>query len=545
MADGGAGAITQREAEQAASLKLRSDVRWNIFAAATVLPFCILLYRYAGLDFYYDELYSLIHYVIVPLKKTAFEYMDANNHYLSNIFNNLFLKAIGENDVYSLMDYPWAIRLFQLIYMIPAFPLFYVLVRRHAGRPAAIIALTILATTIPYHNYILQMRGYSLTVLLMIVLLWFVWEFERSRGMLHGIGIAVSCALFLYSMPSNLYALSGIVFFYAAEALLTPVLARRSVPGNTNGAGQRETMSARLLRDASVLGWLGAGVLAAVGLYAPILKGMLNDPQLRSAGLFYTPTMVKMMPSVLTAFVSWRWLAVAFAAMGIALSAVRRACRANGRMRRMALSATVLVVPFAASLVRGDRPYDRHFLALVPFFCILVAEGIAVLVEGTSLRKRFALVAGALFVYLAATFVWGVNRIDRKIAADIIIGNQSVGITYNYFQAHYAPHRLVRLLMSLSDRYPPDTVPLVVNYCDRLSMIQYLNKYEYKVANIHRLPELIHLSPTWLVISGAPFRHRSEFAAKYSDYEMKLLNDPLQFHNLFLMTRKSDGSKDQ
>ncbi len=546
MADGGASATTQREAEQAASLKLRSDVRWNIFAAATVLPFCILLYRYAALDFYYDELYSLIHYVIVPLKKTAFEYMDANNHYLSNIFNNLFLKAIGENDVYSLMDYPWAIRLFQLVYVIPAFPLFYVLVLRRSGRPAAIIALMLLATTIPYHNYVLQMRGYSLSVLLMIVLLWFLWEYERSRGMLHGYAIVVSCALFLYSMPSNLYALSGIVVFYAAETLLIPVLAKRTVTKSANGAGQRETMRASLLRDVSVLGWLGAGALAAAGLYAPILKGMLNDPQLRSAGLFYLPTLTKMMPSVLTSFVSWRWMAVVFAAAGIALCMVRKECRANGRMRRMTFSAAVLVIPFAASFIRGDRPYDRHFLALAPLFCILVGEGMAALVEGTALRKRFPLVAGALFVYLAATFVWGINRIERKIADDIIIGNQSVGITYNYFQAHYAPHRLVRLLMSLSEQYPPDIVPLVVNYCDRLSMIQYLNKYEYKVANIHRLPEFIHLSPTWLVISGAPFRHRSEFAARYPDYELKLLNDPLQFHNLFLMTRKSDtGSVQQ
>jgi hypothetical protein len=425
--------------------------------------------------------------------------------------------------------------------MIPAFPLFYVLVRRHAGHPAAIIALMLLATTIPYHNYILQMRGYSLTVLLMIVLLWFLWEYERSRGVFHGIGIAVSSALFLYSMPSNLYALSGIAFFFASEALLILVLAKRSVTVNTNGAGQRQTMRASLLRDVSVLGWLGAGALAAVGLYAPILKGMLNDPQLRSAGFFYMPTLTKMMPSVLKAFVSWRWLAVVFAVAGIALCMVRKEFRANGRIRRMALSTAVLVAPFAASFIRGDRPYDRHFLALVPVFCILVAEGITALVEGTALRKRFPFVAGALFVYLAATFVWGVNRIERKIANDIIIGNQSVGITFNYFQAHYAPHRLVRLLMSLSEQYPPDIVPIVVNYCDRLSMIQYLNKYELKVANIHRLPEFIHLSPTWLVISGAPFRCRSEFAVKYPDYEMKLLNDPLQFHNLFLMTRKTEA----
>ena len=86
---------------------VRSKRTCWFLAFLSVIPFAVLLCRYVNLDFYYDELYTLIHYVFVPLKKTVAEYHDANNHYLSNIFNNIYLQVLGVKDVYSLMDYPY------------------------------------------------------------------------------------------------------------------------------------------------------------------------------------------------------------------------------------------------------------------------------------------------------------------------------------------------------------------------------------------------------------------------------------------------------
>lgn len=195
-------------------MKLNYTAKYRIFTVLTVIPFFVWLYRYINLDFFYDEVYSLVHYIFVPVEKTVAQYQNSNNHFLSNLINNIYVKLIGEESVFTLMNHTYVIRLVQLVYVIITLVVFYRLCRKFFNKYIALFSIILLTTSIPYYNFALQVRGYNLSILLLCIVLYYLWKFEQGYSWIDGLLLALSSALFLYSMPSNLYTLCGIGLFY-------------------------------------------------------------------------------------------------------------------------------------------------------------------------------------------------------------------------------------------------------------------------------------------------------------------------------------------
>ena len=196
---------------------------WFLILAAGCLPFFYWLYQRIHLDFWWDEIYTLKNSVLVPLWQTLTTYPAPNHHIFSNLLNNLYLNDfIGlfkHPDLISLMENPATIRIFMVVYTLITIFYIYRIAKAESGSSAAVLAVIVLISTIPYYNMVLQVRGYSLSTMLFCMLLYYLGSFERSAGVKDGFLVILLAALMLYTIPSNLYFLLSMMVYYAGVLL--------------------------------------------------------------------------------------------------------------------------------------------------------------------------------------------------------------------------------------------------------------------------------------------------------------------------------------
>ena len=71
-----------------------------------------------NLDFWNDEIYTLKNFVFVPLSTTLLDYHVPNNHIFFNFLNNVYLKTIGIENLFDLMNNPAQLRILPFCYTV-------------------------------------------------------------------------------------------------------------------------------------------------------------------------------------------------------------------------------------------------------------------------------------------------------------------------------------------------------------------------------------------------------------------------------------------
>ena len=536
-------------------MKLNITKKYQIYAVVATLPFFVWLYRYINADFYYDEVFTLIHYVLVPLKNTIAIYKDINNHFLSNLINNIYLKLISEESLYSLMDHPWVIRIVQLVYTIITLSIFYHLCRKFFNRHIALLSIILLTTSIPFYNYALQVRGYNISITLLCIFLYFLWNFEQHYRLKDGVLLAVSCALLIYSLLSNLYTLLGIMIFYSLEGLISYILmlSKNKIKSAKQKKMQLEPQLTfiRKNREIVILSILGCGIILSIILYSPLLKGLLNDQNLaRQNEYFYMPILFEIMPSVFHAFLSWRYLVALLSISGFIFLLVNYKKYDKEYIRKTLFCIVVIVIPVMTSFIRGDKPWDRFFLNQIPLFCLLLSLCLYFLLRNIIEKSKIPYIAAALFLYTNTTFYFGVKHINDKLLNDIKTETMSVSLLYNYWQAHYAPLKLLQFFTQnyRLPKYNDRCVFLLVEKCDRAATPAYLNKFTEEFSDPTEWVWTFTSAENWKKFTGIydsiyvftayPYEFKRGFLYHFPDFEIKRLNERLQFQNIFLVTKK-------
>ena len=118
----------------------KPTIREDLAIIAVFAPFLFWVFRLINMDFWYDEVFSLVHYTFVPLQETIANYSTANNHILFNLINNIFIRLIGIRDLYALMDQPFIIRILPLGYTIISLLYVYLIGRSFFNRFIAVTA---------------------------------------------------------------------------------------------------------------------------------------------------------------------------------------------------------------------------------------------------------------------------------------------------------------------------------------------------------------------------------------------------------------------
>lgn len=495
----------------------RFNASEGLLLACVVLPFLAWLTRFINLDFWYDEVFTLTNYALVPVSKTVTDYTFPNNHVLFNLLSNLYLRAIGFTGLGSLLDRPWTLRILPLCCSLGALAYLYLAARRFLGRLPAQVSLAILATTIPFYNFAVQIRGFSLSFLLVSATLYHTLCFERSGRWSHALVTVLASALALYAIPLNLYftATLGAWFLFSATA-----------GSQQPGCRKRRLFLAGLLA-------LGAGLAAL--LYIPMLRDVVGNRFVRSHGLFNLSTIASVMPRVLNYLVSFRYLLPVLAFIGLVVVLRTRHKQGPAPDRMLLMLLVLLVGPFVLSFIRGDLPFLRVFVNLAPAFALLLGALVARSTDPVPwLRNRSWLVVPLLVAYCNVTFWFGLNHIRNHVLADIQLGRKSQDIMYNYYQALYRPKAVVARLKDEVTRHP---APVVCLDYDQAVLPEYLRHAGVEWNPAQALGPVLSQYNAAYVITAFPNLFLDQMKAHFPQFTITRLNRIPDFHNAFSLTR--------
>lgn len=522
-----------------------------IAAIILVLPsLALLLAWHMHLDFWHDEVYTFDHFVFVPLWHTLSDYHVPNNHVLLNLINNVYVSCLGFNGTESLMDRPWIIRGLMLVYAAGAVWYTWRIANRNLSPLAGWTAVLVLVTTVPFTNFAAQVRGYSLSMWLLTVALYYLLEFDKSGRWQNAVGVVIAAALLVYTIPSNVYVLLSIAACCAA-ALRGPqaLAALPSGQGSdcpailpSQDAAHRSVATGILYSTTLTLLPL-AGIAAGGLLYLPMLKQMVGHDYLRSNGLFNMATLTHQMPEVLWALLSGRYLLLA------AVMAGGTACLVSSRRRnrrlaasRYALFASLLVLPFVASFIRGDQPPSRIFVVLAPVAALLIASSVE-MVRPQDLSRRVTIVAvlaGALYCY--ATLALCLADTAGRLQADILQGHKNDAVSCMYYLGCYEPSTV---LADLARHYHADPTPIFVcDYGDDYALPRYLQRSRLPARKIVD-PGQIQYSTRGraYMLTAYPYRFMDRLRQMHPRARCQLLTQPARFQSVLLCQEGAEAGQ--
>ena len=517
---------------------------------AIATPFLFWLYQYINLDFWYDEVWSLLNYSFAPLSRTVTDYAVPNNHIFFNLINNLYLRCVGEKSLYALMDHPYVIRLLPLCYTL--LTLFYVhrIGRRYFDRLAAWVSVIVLVTTVPYYNFALQVRGYGLSTLLLCAVWYHGWGLEERFGRRDSILSALGTALSLYTLPSNLYFLAGTGAFYLAlgvwdRSRSARPKVRKGRPVIPADRGDCRVARWQALYDRSryfyIVFLMGIGVLTAVLLYLPVIGGVAGVASGKNSRLFYVPTLSSTLPTVFYYFLSHRYLFLPVVAVGFYFALFKGA---DPRLaRRLMLCLTLLVLPFVFCFVKGDQPPDRIFVVLTPVFAVVVAVCASHFfrhaVPGGGVRGWWV-VLGLVFLYCNVTFAFCIDRVHQRLRENLDEEKKAQDLYYNYYQAYYHPLRVIGDFARPYQRglQPGGSLPVLVCEGDALAFPQYLKKFHIAFYSCDRV-EKMKGGPDKAGVFVITFRDVKRLFQKDPHFECERLSGEADFCNFFLLVYRA------
>ena len=506
-----------------------------------VSPFFVwVAAKYISLDFWNDEALTLHLFALRPLKETVTNYQLPNNHIFFNLVNNIYFRLTGIESVGQLLDKPEKLRILMLVYT--GVTLFYVyrICARFLNVAIAFLALIILVTTVPFFNFAVQIRGYIMSIMLLVMFLYYAWSFEQTHSTGNAVMVAVTTMLALYAIPLNLYFLMAAMCFYFLSCGFT--FWNNKGENLFAGAGgfslRREVFAAS--PDLAVVIYMILGFSAAVVAYLPVFYLLINNRFVESHGLFNLHTVTTIAPRTLEYFVSHRYGIIALASLGL-LYFVRSLVRKQHLpfTRYSLYCLCLLLLPFIFSFVRGDRPFFRVFVNLTPVFAIFVSINLyyAYLMLQRWMKKLhpawWVLIA---MLYCQVTFAVELQAIDRQVYQDIQRGKRSQNIYYNYYQSHFRPKRLLQQFKH--EHFDQNTPVFAGYYFDPITLPLYCEHLQVPCKTMQLYEnELFALTSQVHVITARPFRCIQKIIKRYPAAECMVLNETLSYHNVLQCRR--------
>lgn len=269
-----------------------------VMTLAIALPSIIyLLVSYLNLDLWYDEIFSLNFFVFVPIEKIVTEYPVPNNHVFANLLNHFYVHSFGLEDV-DLLENPWKIRILFVIYTVITIIYVYLIRKSFFDDLCGKISVLVIVTTLPFLNFTLQVRGYSISMSLISMLIYHSFLYYRRGFWVNGIVVVLSTSLAIYTIPSNFYIISFMPMFFFSLFLIE----RKSVKKKLDGFIIDRNLIISLL--------IIFGIILSILFYTPIIDKVLGNDFVKSRGYPNFDTISSLMPQFFARIFSGRWLLV-------------------------------------------------------------------------------------------------------------------------------------------------------------------------------------------------------------------------------------------
>lgn len=328
---------------------------WQLWLLAAGLPLCLCAGR-LNCDLWYDEAYTVIHFVSQPWHRIICDYSAPNNH----IFYSLLL-----HPVYLLSAEEFVLRLPGFLFAAGTLWFTFRAGTACGGILPGVLATLWLGLTQMFIIHVMELRGYGLSLFLTAILGYLAFSNPKRsspRGFVASIGGPLCICALVYTIPTNLlFAIS-----------LTAFRAVREWDSKARAFGLRESWY-----------WLG-GILAGCALYLPVWE-QLHATATQAAGWNWQATLMITIAFFRAAFHDW-WPALM---LGILLYGVDLGCkwlkpkrgshgRRHGEQRGQPIFfpylwgwlAAGIIAPFILAGLLGVHPFVRNFLPALYFLAV-------------------------------------------------------------------------------------------------------------------------------------------------------------------------------
>lgn len=458
-----------------------------------------------SLDLWCDELVSLAMFSIQPFSVTVSEYPFPNNHIFYNLINNFFLRLIDSHNFSQVISSPFALRLLSLGFSITALAWLYRAMLRHFNLEAAWLATLVLATTLPFASYATQLRGYSLALLLTVILLDLWLRFLKSPTLLLGLAVVLCNVALVWDLPSNVYI--------SASLLLS------TIP-----LVWRPEMRKQVLKAAV---WLSGSLILGALFYLPVWDQVVKHGA--SAGLFrQADILYSLMPKVWGHLLTGRYLllpGLLFGAWLLARGRIPGGWSALGAV-------SLLVLPFLFFWAYGSRPYQRVFLMLaVPWAGaagLLLAAPLKTWAWGRALRWSWL---GMIFLICVGSYMWALSGWRNQVETANTTGGVMNNLSYCDHLHQFNP-RQTALSVLKEDECNVNRIFLGLDLHDGGTLYEYAKHFGLKLSADTEIVRPIIGQGECLYVAErgsmkAPLLNMGEKAV------LKLLNNKNQFYHLY------------
>lgn len=495
----------------------------NLSSKAMEIFFFIILFIWLYsdrlfLDFWNDELYTLKNFVFTQVSITLTDYHAPNNHVFLNLLNNIYLKIIGVDSLYELMENPFLMRALPLLYFLILLFFIYKLSLEFFNKRTAQLSLLLLFTSIPYYHFAFQIRGYGLSALFLVLIVYYGLRFLKSGKKTLLFLIAILTAFTFYTVLSNLYPLIGLLCFLYAKILWE----NKEKSSNLLNTFYQLPKNALFQLALSIK----IGLLIGLFFYLPIFEEVFfnsvvqtktNHPFLR---LGYNSVYL------LQGLISGRWIIAILAIIGY---------MKNFNNHRnwgcfFGLIFFMTFIPILLSFLRWDRSPIRVFVVMIPLLTILFGIGLDLFWE--LIRERLV---EYKFYFLGLSIIALVNfqmeksKIMHQIELDIQNNGRSQDLYYQYYSYHYQPLTDIKYFYeNIYDR----KYPVFIKGCEPHGIKHYLEKYNIKYYFFEDF-DSIKIEEKAFIITNHPYHLDS-----LSEFKITNLSKRNSYHNIISITRK-------
>lgn len=483
-----------------------------------LVPFLIWLLRYLNLDLWEDELTTLRYFVFVPFKTTLTYYPYPNNHIFANVLHQLYLKSTGMT-LADIMDAPFKIRAVYLLYIPLLLGYGYKTGKMIGGQICGLLMPLILLTTIPYYNFCLQVRGYGWCILLVAMLLYYLLQYEKQPSKKSGFIILIISVLLLYTIPSNLYLILAIIGFYMLWAMGQMFF-------------KKDEFSVVLKKNGQIILLLILSIALAVLLYVPVLKTLLNNPYVDSAGFLNTYTLFTTTPLVMMYFVSDRYVLFALAVLGLGIFLKKRTKVDPKKSKFVGLCLAMLSLPFFICFVHGGNAYQRIFTPLIPIFVLLMAFGLSQFFKKMQWSERTNWLALlVVFFYCQACFAYGIAKIEYRVVSDMDKGTINQNIYYNYYQVNFEPAKIAKAFLPIYQQ--TGWTPFLYHSYEE-AMPEYVKKEGITYEWLHQIDSTFAKNDSIYIITAKNKELFDNLKMVYPNIQCTFKKDTSYFHKIML-----------
>ena len=491
---------------------MKAKSLYYIFAVLGCIPLFLWGYKYLNVDLWYDEAYSLEHFALVDWKLTVLNYPAPNNHIFFNLTSQLLSRITGLRDLFDATENIYVFRLFQGIIALVTACYSATILKRHLKVKSSFLVYVVLFTSIPFMNFALQLRGYNMSALFLVMLIYYTWNYLSEGGRRAQIMMVVTSVLLLYTIPSNVYFLLGfwlvLLGFWVYQFK------------------KKERLQTK--RNFRTLVLIAAGVVIAFLCYLPIIEEVIfNKFSMRTVpGIFYSAGLfLDLVPD----FVSERHFLLLLLLPGVYFFYKN----ASGiEKRNFIFLICLFLVPFGISFLHQKAPFPRVFIPLAPVFAMLITVLAAKFIDEIKQQYQHYILLLGTIAYSILLFTTEMNKNATEVSKALIEENV---LAQNLYQNYYLGDffQQDKVAKEFSEKYTD--IPIIVMFdLDKPSTELYLRKNEvqfHKAESVEHLLLWSDLFTPFYIVTSEKDKTLEALKTK-TDYTTEVISDQGYFSTL-------------